>query len=174
MWEVEERKKIATLMGHTEGISHLALSPDGKLLCSAGYDHTIRVWNLTDRKEIANFPEKDEITDIHLIRNGHICILLTFSNEVKLWSLTEKQQTITLTGHTETIKGIAVFNCEKFCFTCSMDHTIRMWDLNSGEEIMAFTGENATADHLKLTEDNLHFKVQVRMEGWTFGVWRGK
>ncbi|EFN54964.1 hypothetical protein CHLNCDRAFT_13365, partial [Chlorella variabilis] len=37
-----------TLVGHTESVLSLALSPAGDLLFSGSYDQTIRVWRTTD------------------------------------------------------------------------------------------------------------------------------
>ena len=37
---------IRMLVGHTNGVSRLCASPDGRRLYSASLDHSIRVWNL--------------------------------------------------------------------------------------------------------------------------------
>ena len=42
----------ATLRGHTGEVEGLAFTPDGKLLASAGWDGTVRLWELPTGKEI--------------------------------------------------------------------------------------------------------------------------
>ncbi|MCH7726254.1 MAG: WD40 repeat domain-containing protein, partial [Planctomycetes bacterium] len=45
----------AVLLGHTKPINHVAFSPDGKSLVSAGHDQTARLWDLTTRKTLKTF-----------------------------------------------------------------------------------------------------------------------
>lgn len=38
--------------GHTARVSNLAFAPDGKTVVSAGYDHTIRIWEVASGREL--------------------------------------------------------------------------------------------------------------------------
>jgi WD40 repeat protein len=52
LWEVPDKpggappKPAARLDGHTNVVTHLAATPDGKTLISASYDHTVRYWDI--------------------------------------------------------------------------------------------------------------------------------
>jgi WD40 repeat protein len=44
LWDAENGNEVATLTGHTNHIYGVAFSPDGKLLATASFDRTIKLW----------------------------------------------------------------------------------------------------------------------------------
>ncbi len=88
LWDVESGKKLGTLVGHTNAVSALAISPDGKLLASSGYDRTMRLWDLNSRKELHQshcFPPASELT---FSRDGKTLISSSPENHIRLWDVT--------------------------------------------------------------------------------------
>src|SRR5205085_444514 len=51
IWATATGKDVHTLVGHKERVTSASFSPDGKLLASWASDG-IRLWNLTDGKEV--------------------------------------------------------------------------------------------------------------------------
>ena len=54
IWHVATLSKLATLTGHTSGVSELSFSPDGSTLASASGDRTIKLW---DMSELPPYPQ---------------------------------------------------------------------------------------------------------------------
>jgi WD40 repeat protein len=48
VWRVGQAQPAYTLGGHEDNVTDLAFSPDGTFLASVGYDHTLRVWRLSE------------------------------------------------------------------------------------------------------------------------------
>lgn len=46
LWKYPSMQKVKELEGHTARVLHLAASPDGAHVCSAGADETLRFWNV--------------------------------------------------------------------------------------------------------------------------------
>jgi WD40 repeat protein len=45
VWSVESKKEVATLKGHSEQITSVAYSPDGRYLASGSGDKSIKLWS---------------------------------------------------------------------------------------------------------------------------------
>ena len=48
VWDLDEKRQILELGGHTKEVGRVVLSPDGKQLASASTDGTLRFWNADD------------------------------------------------------------------------------------------------------------------------------
>ena len=55
LWSATGQPKCADLLGHTGSVAKVLASADGGLALSAGYDKTLRFWNLSSAKEV-RFP----------------------------------------------------------------------------------------------------------------------
>jgi WD40 repeat protein len=52
LWDLKDGKQVACLKGHEHTVRCLAFLPDEQQVLSGGYDHTIRLWSLPDKKEV--------------------------------------------------------------------------------------------------------------------------
>ena len=94
LWNVETGTQIQVLTGHTNWVSSVAFSPDGKLLASGSYDNTIRLWNVETGEPIQ-------------VLAGHTTgvISVAFSPDGKLLASGSDDHTIRLWQPAGIVKG---------------------------------------------------------------------
>jgi WD40 repeat protein len=126
-------------VGHTGEIRCLAVAADGRHLLSGSADHTVRVWDVEQGKEIATV-KLENATDIPLAVSfmpGNATQLLIGSPQaVVVYDLDSKrvQRTIRLQG----VDALAFFpDGRRFCV--GTDRAIELWDIDRGERIARLT-----------------------------------
>jgi WD40 repeat protein len=53
-WDTVTWRQTAVLMGHTALVYGIAISPNGRILASASWDRTARLWNLENGQQIGS------------------------------------------------------------------------------------------------------------------------
>jgi WD40 repeat protein len=134
---------LRTLIGHTDEVWGVAVTPDGGQAVSASADHTLRVWNLargeTLRKLVGH---SGRVRAIAVAPDGRRAVSASDDGTLKVWDLWTGEVLRTLMGHRDWVATVAMTPDGKRAVSAA-EH-IKMWDLESGKEIRAF--EDYTAE----------------------------
>jgi WD40 repeat protein len=71
LWEVEGRRDVKRLVGHTASVWSVALTANGKLALSGGMDGTARVWDLSTGLELQRFSEHSGLVSAVALASRH-------------------------------------------------------------------------------------------------------
>lgn len=142
IWDVNTKKEIQTLKGHSAWIWDVAFSPDGKTLASSGsYDKTIKLWNLSTGEEILTLEgHSGAVTSIAFSQDGKTLASSSVDRTIKLWNLDTGKQIQTLRGHLAGVDSVD-FSPDGFTLASgSWDKSIKLWNVETGEQIRTFKG----------------------------------
>ena len=127
------------LDGHTNGISHLLATSDGKLLISASLDRTIRLWD-TGAAPVGT-------TEVILDLQDRQRQARNKSGEEKDAILSAPGQTVetiasahVLAGHRDWVTGLGLSRDEKRIISGDTSSLVIAWDLNTRQQVFRWTG----------------------------------
>ncbi len=125
---------IYTLSGHSDSVTTLAISPDGKILVSGSYDKTIKLWNLITGKILKTLEgHKAAVKSVALTPDGEILASGSDDNTVKIWNLNTGKLLRTLSDNEEAVTSILISPNGKNLISASRDKTIKFWNLKNGK-----------------------------------------
>ena len=134
---------LRTLKGHSNSVTALALTPDGKRVISASNDNTLKVWDLADGKEVLTLKGHSLwVKAVALTPDGKRVISASSDSTLKVWDLADGKKVLTLKGHSDSVTAVALTPDGKRVISASRDNTLKVWDLADGKVITHFTAES--------------------------------
>ncbi len=128
---------------HSEGVSCLAISPDGQILASGSYDDTIKLWQLSTGEEISTLAgHSDDVESLAFHPDGEILASGSYDRTIKLWQLSTGKKIRTLRGHSEDIESVAFSPNGQILASGGDDNEIKLWQLSTGNELHTLRGHS--------------------------------
>jgi WD40 repeat protein len=145
---------LGTLTGHTDGVSRLAITPDGRKVVSASFDRTLKVWDLAYGTALQTLTgHTDAVKAVAVTPDGRWVISGSKDRTLKVWDLERGLNLATLTGHTGMIETVAVTPDSRRAVSGSWDHTLKIWDLERKKELHTMIGHTRQVEAVALTPD---------------------
>ena len=135
LWNATSGEHLRTLSGHTEKVSSVAFSPDGKTLASASWDETVRLWNTETGEHLRTLSGHTGLVDsIAFSPDGStIASNSGYRDEtVRLWDVNTGQNLWTRAGHSPGVTFVA-FSADGSTLVSGGSDGIRRWDAATGQ-----------------------------------------
>lgn len=147
-----------TLNKHTDLVTAVAISRDGRTLASASFDRTILLWQLQTGKVIRTLEgHSDRVWCLAFSRNGITLASGSADKTIKLWQTSTGKLISTFgsffSGHTGKVTTIAFSPDGQTLVSGSADKTIKLWNLTAGKEIYNLTGHSAQITSIAISLD---------------------
>jgi len=125
-----------------QDILHIAFSPDGGRLASAGSDGMVRLRNFTTLAEVMMLAgHSGPVNHFEFSPDGQSLASAGDDRTTRIWNLERPQECLSLNGHNHNVMKVAFnFRGDRLA-TYSYDGTVRLWDATDGRELRKFTWE---------------------------------
>jgi conflict system STAND superfamily ATPase/WD40 domain-containing protein len=149
--------------GHTGSVYAAVFSPDGRKLVTASFDHTARLWDVTDTHHPSALAtiagHAGAVVPVAFSPDGHTLATASGDRTARLWDITDPHRPgalSTLTGHTNAVRSVAFSPDGRTVGTASWDHTARLWNITNlyhPGELATLTGHASEVNSIAFNPD---------------------
>jgi WD40 repeat protein len=131
-------QRVATLTGHSDWVSDLAIASDGQTLISASFDKTLQLWDLSTCQSLAVLAEHTSpVCAISISPKGNIFASGSWDKTIKIWDLTKRESIAVLSDentHSEgSVRSITISPDGQILASGWFDQTVKLWKLKTGK-----------------------------------------
>ncbi len=168
-------QELVTLPGRLSSNVRLAVSPDGRLIVTAGAseDNTAEVWDISARREVAHLKgHADDIMCVCFSRDGGSVVTGSRDKTAKIWDARTGDLLRTLTGHSDSVVDVSFDPDGGRVVTASADGTAKVWDAAMGTGLATMAGHQFYVTSASFSPDGK--RVVTASQDGTAIVWDAK
>lgn len=163
VWDLEDRKCLAVLHGHSSEVHGVSLTPNGCRAISASEDKTLRVWDLERGQCLAVLRgHTAPVRSVSLSADGARAVSGGLDGTLRLWDLKSGDSPFLFPGHSSMIRGFVftpngkcvVSFCNPSTYFFEEDFSLRVWDLKSGRCHAVLEGHSNSVSSVNIASDS--------------------
>lgn len=153
LWDIPEQKIVKEFVGHVDRVWTVCISPDESKGVSAGWDGTIRIWDLKSGEEVRVIEANiGKVLALVYSRDGKSLIAGGRSKVVQ-FDISTGQAQWEFDEQRVYVNALSVSSDGQFIVTGSRDNTVRVLSADTGRQIQVLTGNTDWANAVAISGD---------------------
>ncbi|MEO8498442.1 MAG: serine/threonine protein kinase, partial [Planctomycetota bacterium] len=135
IWDLATRKPLRTLHGHTDAITSISYSKDGKRLLTTSFDKTARIWNVDTGKQLQVLEGHSWwVWDAAFSPDESQVVTASQDGTAIVWTLADGTKQPPFTGHQGAVYSVAFSPDGKQIASGGYDKRVLLWKPNNLED----------------------------------------
>ena len=106
IWSVQTGQLLDQLSGHEGPVASLSFSPNGGIIISGSWDHTVRIWNIFGRTQTSEpLQLQADVLDLAFRPDSKQIAVSTLDGQLTFWSVSEASQQASVDGRRDASGG---------------------------------------------------------------------
>jgi serine/threonine protein kinase len=170
LWDVAGRVEIRRFAGHSQRVTSLAVSPDGRLAASGSDDRTARLWDVATGRELHRLSGHGAaVLAVAFAPDGRHLVTGGGDHVALWWDVADGRLENRFAGHTDWVRGVTVTPDGRHVLTGGDDELMILWDVGTGEPRRHLAGHLGSVLGVAVAPDG-RFAYSAG-DDWTVGVW---
>jgi hypothetical protein len=144
--------------GHTDRVSRVLFSADGKKALSGGWDHVVILWDVASGKEERSFTgHQSVIGGLAFLPGGKHILTGSHDGTLREWEIATGKEVGKRMEHPTGIDDLALSPDGKTVLTACFDNIVRLWDVSTHAEVREYKGHTGGVTGVAFTPDGKRF-----------------
>jgi len=145
---------MTVLSGHRSMVNSVAFSADGHWLVSGSRDHTVRLWSVKERREVAVLSgHMSWVESVAFSADSQWLASGSGDKTVRLWSVKKRGEVAVLSGHAKKVTSVAFSADGQWLASGSWDKTVRLWSVTERCEVAVLSGHTDSVSSVAFSAD---------------------
>ncbi|NER97589.1 MAG: protein kinase [Symploca sp. SIO1B1] len=174
IWTLPKKQQPRRLMGHSDGVSCIAFSPDRQTVVTVGQDRTVKLWELKTEKQLGvHLPNSiGAISSVAISSDRRILVMVTLENKIIIWDLETRRHyplevspkpnqnqgnwlgRLFVREHNPQINAIAISPNGELLASGGEDQKVTLWKLRNRKRLGTLSGHVSEVTALAFSWDD--------------------